>query len=95
MQLLPDEVALQPPAERDHQELGRPLGAGRVLQEDQARHCAAEIPRKTHNLDRSKGKEEVRERRYAPPRFHEDKRCIITGRERRTRQERQTRRATC
>lgn len=56
-QLLPDEVALQPPTERDDEELGRPLGAGCVFQEDQARHRAAEIAGKTHNLDQQKRKD--------------------------------------
>lgn len=86
MQLLPDEVALQPPTERDYQELGGPLGAGRVFQEDQARHCAAEIPGKTHNLNQTKGKgEDVRERRYAPRRTNN----ASARAERRTGQERQ------
>lgn len=80
MQRSPDEVALQPPTERDYQELGGPLGAGRVFQEDQARHRTAEIPGKTHDLDQSRGKGgQVRERRYAPRRFYKDKRCIIGG----------------
>lgn len=49
--LSPDEVALEPPAERDNKQLRRPLGARRVLQEDQARHRAAEIPRESCNLE--------------------------------------------
>lgn len=51
--LSPDKVALEPPTERDNEQLRRPLGARRVLQEDQARHCAAEITRKSCNLKTS------------------------------------------
>lgn len=79
--VLPDQVALQPPAERDNEELGGPLGAGRVFQEDQARHCAAEIPEKTHNLGQSTPKtEKYQELPCAPRRLHKGKRCIVTGR---------------
>lgn len=52
--LLPDEVTLQPTTERDNEKFSGPLGAGRVFQKDQACHCAAEVPGKTHNLDQSK-----------------------------------------
>lgn len=59
LHLSPDEVTLEPPAERDNEKLSGPLGARRVLQEDQARHGATEIPRKTRNLEhkREEGEE--------------------------------------
>lgn len=53
----PDQVALKPPAERDNKQLRRPLGARCVLQKDQARYCAAEIPRKSCNLETSEQRE--------------------------------------
>lgn len=46
----PDQVALEPAPVRDDQQLGRPLGAARVLEEDEARYGTAEIPGETQLL---------------------------------------------
>lgn len=52
--LSPYEVALERTPVCDDQQLGWPLSAGCVLHEDQACHCAAEVPRKTHRLFRER-----------------------------------------
>lgn len=57
--LSPDKVAFEPAAVCDNEQLGWPLGAGCVLQKDQARHRTTEISGKAHRLDQERWERRV------------------------------------